>query len=128
MENTLGTRLKALREKLNLSQKEMAKIMGVSLRVYQYYEKDEQKPSYEKLAKLSTLRVDMNWLLTGEGEMFLAPREKTSIEEQIIQTIAHEPEEKKKALLEFLKNTWASAPQSKSEKVSHEKQKSGKIF
>ena len=110
MENNLGKRLRMLRDILGFSQKEMAKYMDISLRVYQYYEKNEQKPSYDKLAKLRKFKVNMNWLLTGEGKMFLEEDEKeNSIEKEILELLANEPdEEKKKALLDFLKRVWVS--------------------
>ena len=113
-------RLKYLRSELGLSQTDMAKLMGVSLRVYHRYEKGEQKPSYEKLIPLvKKFNVNINWLLTGEGEMFIKPKkEKESIEEQILQVIANEPEERKQALLDFLKNAWASTTLSTSGKKS----------
>ena len=71
MKSSLGERLKTIREQKSLSQKEMAKIMDVTLRAYQRYEKDEQKASYEKLVRIINELKDINpnWLLTGEGEM-----------------------------------------------------------
>jgi len=68
----LNKRLKLIRKALGLTQKEMSNMMGVSLRVYQYYEKGEQKPTYEKLVPLvEKFNINGNWLLTGQGEMFL---------------------------------------------------------
>jgi len=134
--NTFKERLKRIREHLKLTQKDMSSIMGVSLKVYQRYEKGEQKPSYEKLIPLiNTFNVNINWLLTGKGEMFIKQektKEDLTIEEQIIETIADEPIQKKKALLEFLKNFWTSKTQSTSEEgfSTHSSQKTqkNKIF
>lgn len=71
--NSLGERLKLIRKTFGLTQKEMAKIMGASLRVYQYYEKGEQSPSYERLVPIiKKFNINGTWLLTGEGEMFLS--------------------------------------------------------
>jgi transcriptional regulator with XRE-family HTH domain len=69
----LETRLKKIRKTLMLHQKEMAKMMKVTLRAYQRYESGEQKPSYEKLVNLLDELKDINptWLLTGEGPMFV---------------------------------------------------------
>ena len=68
----LGERLKKIRKTLGLSQKEIAQMMKVTLRAYQRYESEEQKPSYEKLVSLlNELKViNPTWLLTGEGPMF----------------------------------------------------------
>ncbi|AEA33660.1 helix-turn-helix domain-containing protein [Hippea maritima] len=73
MSGSLGERLKAIRQAKGLSQKEMAEIMDVTLRAYQRYEKDEQKASYEKLARIvyELKDINSNWLLTGEGDMFI---------------------------------------------------------
>lgn len=74
-----GKRLLKVRETLGMSQREMAKLMGVSERVYLDYEKDKKKPTYEKLLPLSRKKVNLHWLLTGQGEMFAKqePKEKT---------------------------------------------------
>lgn len=83
LEMTLGGRLKTVRLHIagkKLSQSEMARYMGVGLRVYQNYERDNANPGADKLANL--LRklyqtapdriLNANWLLTGVGEPFLS--------------------------------------------------------
>lgn len=65
-------RLKLLRRKMRLNQADMATRMGVSLRAYQTYENNESKPKAEDIARLAGDGIDLNWLLTGEGEMLRA--------------------------------------------------------
>jgi phage repressor protein C with HTH and peptisase S24 domain len=44
--------IKIAREKMNLSQTEVANAIGVSLRMYQYYEEGKRKPKYATIALL----------------------------------------------------------------------------
>jgi transcriptional regulator with XRE-family HTH domain len=69
--NTFGARLKALRESLRLNQTDMGRAMGLSLRAYQSVEKDDASPAVYRLGDLhaSGIRVNMHWLITGEGLM-----------------------------------------------------------
>jgi len=68
---SFGRRLLKVREYLGISQREMAKLIGVSERVYLDYEKEKKKPTYEKLLPLASKGINLHWLLTGEGEMFI---------------------------------------------------------
>lgn len=67
-----GQKLKYLREKNNLTQTELSKKIGVSLRTIQNYESGNSYPKqnkmYDKLAEV--LSVDVNYLLT-RGEQFI---------------------------------------------------------
>jgi len=73
---TFGQRLKRLRYKLGLSQKEMADRLGVHLMTISRYERDAMKPSFKFLEKIrETFNVNPQWLLEGVGEMFL-PKDK----------------------------------------------------
>ena len=69
---TFGEKVKALREKNKMSQKELAKKMGMTCRAIQRYESGETYPrdrkKYDELAEL--FGVDVNYLRT-ENEEFL---------------------------------------------------------
>jgi transcriptional regulator with XRE-family HTH domain len=53
-----------------MTQQEIAKALGLSLRGYQNYERDQRSPSEDLIrAAWSTFGVDPVWLLTGEGSM-----------------------------------------------------------
>ena len=45
--------LKVRREELNLTQKQVAELSGIGLRLYQYYEKDEKEPSVRTAQKIA---------------------------------------------------------------------------
>lgn len=65
-------RFRLLRQKLGLSQKEMAEGLGVPSTTISKYERGEVKPAADILAKIAnTYGVNLNWLLTGLGDMFI---------------------------------------------------------
>lgn len=68
----IGRRIREVRNKLDLSQAELAKILGVSQRTVSHWETQRNEPPLDVLRTMcSKLGVNLNWLLTGEGEMFL---------------------------------------------------------
>ena len=72
----VGERLKLVRQKLKLSQKEMAELLGVSLNAYQRYEMGSRGLNADKLEILAKkLNVNLNWLLTGNGQPFTHQKE-----------------------------------------------------
>lgn len=64
-EESLGTRLRANRDNLGLTQAQMAKKLGVGLSSYQCYERGERDIPASVLISLVGLGVDAAWLLTG---------------------------------------------------------------
>lgn len=66
---TLADRLKQVREKSGKTQKDMAKLAGVSCRVWQAYEAGKVTPGGKIFETLSNLGFNADWLLTGEGLM-----------------------------------------------------------
>jgi len=65
-------RFKLLRKKLKLSQKEMAKELGVPFTMISKYECGKIKPGADMLTKIAiTYKVNLNWLLLGIGKMFI---------------------------------------------------------
>ena len=77
--DNLGERLREIRKIKGLSQRDLAEIMGVTTRAYQRYEKNAQKASYDKIARIVKKFKDINsrWLLTGEGNIFAEKSKKT---------------------------------------------------
>lgn len=68
----LGLRLKEFREHLNLSGEELGQVAGVQKSVVYRYEKSDIIPTKEVLDKIvSTFNINLHWLLTGTGSMFL---------------------------------------------------------
>lgn len=70
--DTLGKRIKSIREKSKWSQLDLAKKLGLeSAMAISKYESDQREPDISKLIKLSELgNVDLGWLLTGEGPQY----------------------------------------------------------
>jgi SOS-response transcriptional repressor LexA len=67
----IGERFHALRKELGKKQYQMAEDMGVNASAISQMENDKIKPSLESLLMLwKKYKVDLHWLLTGEGEMF----------------------------------------------------------
>ena len=50
---TLGERLKQLRAEKNVLQKDLAALLDVSIRAYQFYESGDREPNIEGLQKLA---------------------------------------------------------------------------
>ena len=74
----LGKRLRTVRERLGMTQKEFAKFLNVGIATVQRYEREERIPSGEFLKLLlDKCNVNINWLLTGEGKMFLEEKAAT---------------------------------------------------
>ena len=68
-----GIRLREIRSKLKLSQSDFSTSLAITQATVSRYEKDLRLPDADFLEKLVELyHIDINWLLTGKGEMFLS--------------------------------------------------------
>lgn len=68
----MNERVKTLRKVLQLNQTEFGKKIGITMRAVQKWENGESKPQNSTLKSLiNTFNVNPDWLLTGDGEMFL---------------------------------------------------------
>ncbi len=66
----VSERIKKIRLKKNLTQKQMADQLEISQSVYSSYENRGSMPPLNILEKLTDLyNIDIHWLITGEGEM-----------------------------------------------------------
>lgn len=66
---TFGDRVAAAREARQMTQKNLAKRLGVGLKTINGWENDISEPRANKLQTLSgVLNVSIPWLLTGEGD------------------------------------------------------------
>lgn len=84
--NTLGYRLKTLRQEKGLTQKEVAKLTGTTDVSIGRYEMDARVPKADILNSLAKLYdVDIDYLLTGkeETEPALNDKDKKSIEKDL---------------------------------------------
>lgn len=67
-----GDRLKEMRGMLKLTQSQLAEKVGSSAAAFGQYEKGEKIPGGKVLAGLARLGVNINWLLTGEDQVFIS--------------------------------------------------------
>jgi SOS-response transcriptional repressor LexA len=76
---TVGDRLKEARQSLGLKQTEIANILGINSNFLSNIERGAKSPSKKLIETLSSAyKINANWLLTGEGDMFVGG---TSIKE-----------------------------------------------
>ena len=72
----INERFKLVRNQLDINQKELAEKVEVSSTVITMIESGERSPSRNVLIKLAEIyNVDITWLLTGKGEMFIRTEE-----------------------------------------------------
>lgn len=70
----IGKRLRLIRERMGITQAEVGEKLGIQSQHVSKYERGETVPTWENLIKLIDLYdVNINWLLTGKGSMFLSP-------------------------------------------------------
>ncbi|MDY0163407.1 helix-turn-helix domain-containing protein [Desulfobotulus sp.] len=62
-------RIREWRQALGLTQAAFSEQTGVPLRTIKGYESGERSPGMEALASIAKTGVNLNWLLTGEGNM-----------------------------------------------------------
>ena len=75
MNSAIATRLRELRQRIGFSRRpDMAHHLGLPSSTYSAYEGDAGPPKVEWLVELARRGVNLNWLLTGDGEMLLPPR------------------------------------------------------
>ncbi|MBN1225210.1 MAG: helix-turn-helix domain-containing protein [Candidatus Aminicenantes bacterium] len=66
---SFSERIKKLRKYLGLSQKNFGEKIGVGTSHVSQWERDLSMPSSKALTGMANLGVNINWLLTGDGEM-----------------------------------------------------------
>ncbi|MFY0690969.1 MAG: helix-turn-helix domain-containing protein [Paracoccaceae bacterium] len=73
---TFGDRVHAAREAVGLTQKDLARKLGVKLKTVQAWEEDLAEPRANKLQMMAGLmNVSLMWLLNGEGDGLDGPVE-----------------------------------------------------
>lgn len=68
-EMELKDRLKQWREHLKLTQVAFSEQTGIPLRTFKGYESGSRSPGSDALAQIAETGVNINWLLTGNGDM-----------------------------------------------------------
>lgn len=81
---TQGQRIKKIRQALNLSQEKFGEIFGINKQFVSLLENDKTLLNNEKLVKLALdFKVNINYLLIGEGGMFFATQNNTVVKEEL---------------------------------------------
>ncbi len=87
--STVGQRLKFLRELNKMTKIGLANASGISSSYLTMAEKEERVPSGDILLKIARyFEVSLDWLMTGEGEMYMTPQEAGEKAEPIRQKFA----------------------------------------
>lgn len=90
MINGLSERLRDLRIKRNLSQKELADCLGISPSIVSSYETGERLPSLEKLLAISDFyQCSTDYLLCKTSEEPVTPIDTTGLSAEQIQALAN---------------------------------------
>ena len=88
IDEAVAYRLKLFRNLLGFSQKELAQIIGFSQRAVSHWEKAESDIPTVALKKLKAkLGLNIDWLLTGEGEPFIQPKEEPVKKKKTLQAV-----------------------------------------
>lgn len=68
----VGARLKAVREELALTQRDLARSLKIGPNAWQIWESGKNIPTGENLLKIAELGFNPGWILTGKGAKRLA--------------------------------------------------------
>ena len=80
----VNERLRIVRRTLGLTQKQFGEKIGTSLNVVGNYETEQANPGRKHLSAIRhAFNVSMDWLETGQGEMFLSKEDKSKTAETI---------------------------------------------
>lgn len=75
--------LKKLRFELGMSAQKMADSLGVTQMSISNYETGKRKPSFEFMEALyNTYNVNLNWFVSGKGEMFITSQSAPQFNEE----------------------------------------------
>ena len=85
---TLNERMKIARLELKETQKHIAKLAGINLRTYINYEQGERETPVSVVVVYSSLGINPNWLLTGEGEMMRGKGEAEEVASEAVEALS----------------------------------------
>lgn len=107
--------LKELRKKKGVSQEDVAKALGITLRTYQNYEYGQREPNIEMILKLSDyFKVSTDTLLGREPEQdALAPLGLETGEKSALEVYLKLPEDKRQVIIDTMIALGAAAKQSR---------------
>ena len=77
---SIGRRLKEIKLALKITSKELAENLGIPVRTIGSYERDEAQPGPKFFHAIhEKYSININWFLTGKGNMFVSERTKSDI-------------------------------------------------
>lgn len=85
----ISERLRQVCEAKNWKITDFAEQAGIAYRTIQGYIGGEREPNAEGMTGIAKAGVNLNWLVSGEGEMFQAVTPKNTISEQEEKLIAY---------------------------------------
>ncbi len=72
---SIGKRIKEIRASLHMTSAELASKLGIPVRTIGCYERNEAQPGAKFfIAMLDELSININWLLSGKGNMFVSQK------------------------------------------------------
>ena len=106
MRQEIGKRFRLIRERLGITQAEVGEKLGIQSQHVSKYERGETVPTWENLIKLTEIYdVNINWLLTGKGGMFLSMANYSILGEQNLQAVRDlEPDSQIEEIIVELQN------------------------
>lgn len=84
----ISERLRQICEAKNWKIKDFAEQTGIAYRTLQGYIGGEREPNAEGMTAIAKAGVNLNWLVSGEGEMFQFESQKTVMSEQETRLLA----------------------------------------
>jgi len=103
--DSIGERLRLLRVFLDKTQETFGKGVGISGSLLSRYEKNQRQPNpwfFERVRKKTG--VDLNWLMSGDGEMFTAVPLDIEKRLEIVREISKSIKKIRRLLVELMKH------------------------
>ena len=90
--NTVGEKIKRIRNSKNLTQQSFAELLNTSVSFVSEIERGIKKPGYNFLLSLKNVfNINLNWLFIGKGDLFT--EELTPINSELLKNIIEKVEE-----------------------------------
>lgn len=112
---SIAERIKAARAALKLKQEEVVSISGIPLSTYRKYEGGTAEPGSKALAGLTCAGMNANWLLTGEGPMFLSEIDELEGAKNLLKQAVEQRDALAGSLQSALEDSWARPSQMSAE-------------
>lgn len=93
--NEIAARIKKFRKDQKLTQRALGDMLGINFQHVSKYERGEFIPTFENMLKfIKHYSLNINWLLTGEGEMYIDLKPRYPLSEDQVTEIFRDGDEK----------------------------------